>query len=81
MTPPTSSRRLGGVTLRVAAAGEVEQLLGDLLAAERFALNHLQVVADDLHLFDAVGAGAFEQVLQGGFRATRCRGRSTRADC
>jgi hypothetical protein len=66
--------QLGGMSLRVTAAGEVEQLLGDLLAAEGFALNHLQVVAGDLHFFDTIGAGAFEQVLQAAFERLAAEG-------
>ena len=40
--------QVGPLALDVVAAGEVEQLLGDALAAERLLLDHPQVVADDL---------------------------------
>ena len=39
--------QLGPLALDVVAAREVEQLLGDALAAERFFLDHLQIVGDD----------------------------------
>ncbi len=48
ITPCTSSRRSVVLPLDVAHAREVEQLLGDLLAAEGFVLNHPQVAADDV---------------------------------
>ena len=73
--------QVGRVPLRVAEAREVEQLLGDFLAAEGFALNHLQVVADDLHVVGPVAVGAVEQLLRAGLRAIRCTGRSRPADC
>ena len=46
--PLDQAGQVGPLALDVGAAGEVEQLLGDALAAERLLLDHPQVVADDL---------------------------------
>ena len=40
-------RQVGAFPLRVPAAGEVEQPLGDLFAAERFALDETEVLPED----------------------------------
>src|SRR5688500_17585237 len=54
--------------LTIAAAGEVEELFRDLLTAESFPLNHLQVIASDLHVLRPGGVGPVEQILQAPFQ-------------
>ena len=73
--------QVGVVPLGIAHAGEVEQLLGDLLAAKGFLLNHFEVVADDVAVGRVVVADVVPAARPGGLRATRCTWRSRPADC
>src|SRR5207302_7770998 len=52
---------------------EGEELLGDLLAAERLLLDHLEVLADDLLLL-GVGRPLAEQVVEAAFEGLAAKG-------
>ena len=73
--------QVGVVPLGIAGPREVEQLLGDLFAAEGFLLNHVEVAADDVAIGGMRIVDALEQLRSGGVRATRCPARSRPADC
>ena len=74
--------QVGRLALALAAAAEVEQLLRDLLAAERLLLDHLQVLGDDLAILAALGRRAVVRAGRpAGSPAPRCRRRCWRAGC
>ena len=77
MTPCTNSPRSVVLPLGVAEAGEIEQLFRDFLAAESLALDHLQVVGDDLLLLARqrlAGGGRGEQLADAAFQRLGAHG-------